>query len=451
MKASAVECGARGGGLARRALAIALRADAVALCLAFSVGASASDASAEAFISCATRVAAPLREEAQLEALRGVVGGASAVALGEPAHGSPAPLELRNRIIRYLVERLGFTAIALETSFGESRAVYDFVAEGTHASLARSVARENLTWGFGAFAENEQLISWLRDYNANPAHARKVHFYGIDLSGADDHGSFPRARASVDRSLEVLASVAPEQAGRIKAQVEPALALFSDKDASRISSARHTELKHAFRAIGEGFHAQRKALIFRIGVERYEWAVQELAVAQKMQAYLRAAPKNAGTGDQIPPDGYVQDEMRDAAMAENVRWVLKHEGADGRVLVFAHDAHVMNALLRGGIWSVYSRPPRAMGHFLRAALGRSFVSIGTLAATDAPASTEAILARIGAPPFLLDLQKAACDTAAASWLSRRRSIRINYQSSLDVGLRNAFDAIVYLDRIERRK
>ena len=84
-------------------------------------------------------------------------------------------------------------------------------------------------------------------------------------------------------------------------------------------------------------------------------------------------------------------------------------------------------------------------------MGSSLVIIGTLAATDESDSTEAVLARFGTPPFLLDLHKAACSTSSAAWLAERRSIRVNYDGSLDVSLQSAFDAIVYLNRIERRK
>lgn len=433
------------------ALERASRVGTLVVCLAFSLDASAGDANADAFVSCAARYATSLSGEIQPDALREIVGDARLVALGEPAHGARAPLELRNRVIKYLVEHLGFTAIALETAFGESRAVYEFVTQGADASRAQSVAREGLTWGFGVYPENADLIRWVHDYNADPAHSRKVHFYGIDLNGADDRGSFSRARDAVDRSLDVLAKAAPVQAKELKARTEPALALFSDEKSGQLSSAQDQELEKTLGSIADGFRAHRSALISSIGRERYEWAVQELVVAQKLQAYFRAAPESASTGGELPSDGYKQDEIRDAAMAENVRWVLKQEGAEGRVLVFAHNAHVMNARLRGGMWSVYPGAPRAMGDYLRAAMGNSLVIIGTLAATDAPESTEGVLAHVGPPPFLLDLHKAACNTSAGGWLAQRRSIRANYQTYLDVELQSAFDAIVYLNRIERRK
>ncbi len=52
--------------------------------------------------------------DSDLLPLESVMGTAHVVALGEPTHGAHEPLALRNRLFRFLVERMGFTAIALE-------------------------------------------------------------------------------------------------------------------------------------------------------------------------------------------------------------------------------------------------------------------------------------------------------------------------------------------------
>lgn len=52
----------------------------------------------------------------------------------------------------------------------------------------------------------------------------------------------------------------------------------------------------------------------------------------------------------MPPGAWSAMSARDAAMADNVRWVLSREGPGGRVLVFAHNQHVKNAPTEGGVW-----------------------------------------------------------------------------------------------------
>ena len=70
---------------------------------------------------------------------------ASVVSLGEPGHGAHEPLAFRNRLFAYLVDHCGFTAIAIETSFTESRAVHDFVAGGDGNAV--ELVRTHLSWG----------------------------------------------------------------------------------------------------------------------------------------------------------------------------------------------------------------------------------------------------------------------------------------------------------------
>jgi erythromycin esterase len=143
-------------------------------------------------------------------------------------------------------------------------------------------------------------------------------------------------------------------------------------------------------------------------------------------------------------------------MAENVRWVLAREGPAGRVLVFAHNAHVKNAPTEGGVWRAFARPPRAMGQYLRAALGRDVVLVGASGgagdersgtAADAGGVDEAlelVAGRTGARAFVLDLRTAGGNPGAAAWLAGRRSLRANGGTFLTLSPGVAFDALVFV-------
>ena len=60
-----------------------------------------------------------------MQPLRNIIGDAHVVAFDEPIHGAHEPLAMRNRLIRYGVTRLGFTAVALETCLSSSKRLYD--------------------------------------------------------------------------------------------------------------------------------------------------------------------------------------------------------------------------------------------------------------------------------------------------------------------------------------
>jgi erythromycin esterase len=96
-------------------------------------------------------------------------------------HGAHEPLAFRNRLFRFLVERMGFTAIALESGFTESISARSFI-EGSEGD-AETAARTGLSWQ-SPYSENRELIQWMRDYNAAAPSAghRKIRLYGIDTT-----------------------------------------------------------------------------------------------------------------------------------------------------------------------------------------------------------------------------------------------------------------------------
>ncbi len=111
-----------------------------------------------------------------------MIASATVVAVTEGTHGAAEPLEFRNRLLQYLVEKHGFTAIAIESGLVEGRTVHDYVRGG--AGDLSTVLSRGITWSFDELPVNRSLVSWLRQYNADARHARKINFYGFDVPGS---------------------------------------------------------------------------------------------------------------------------------------------------------------------------------------------------------------------------------------------------------------------------
>lgn len=387
------------------------------------------------------------------DVLRRVFGKARVVALGEPAHGAHEPLALRNRLFQNLVEQLGFTAIALESGLSESRRVNDFVMGGP--GDAQQIAHAGLTWGFGDYGENVELLRWLRQYNEDAAHTRKVKFYGIDLSGGDSNGQLSAARIALEDALTYLSRVAPESSRRARRAAEPFLARFTHEGYVALSPDERAQLDVAIDDLIAIFEKDRQSFIAASSSADCEWAYRNAIVARQIAQMFRAWPADT-PGDAPTPGLYKAVEARDAAMADNVRWVLEREGPAGRVLVFAHNAHVMNAPVRGGIWDVYPKPLTTAGQHLRATMRDDLLIIGTSsakngaglpAATGAATSVDTALAGVGLPEFLLDLREARHSPAAAAWLDQPQSMRANFTTELSLTPQDAFDVLVFVDRL----
>ena len=380
---------------------------------------------------------------AGLEPFAAIVGKARVVAFGEPTHGAHEPLAFRNRLFAFLVERMGFTAVVLESGVTESYRLHQFAngGEGT----VQEVVRAGVTWGMGAYPENEALLAWIRRYNADPSHRRKVQIYGMDLSGGDTD-ELPQARRAVDFAIAWLGQVDSELAARFTGRFRQYLDRFSSPGYPSLTAAERGALT---RTLDELVAALER---HRTDTDAFAWARQSAENARQLNRFFLLSPAVVPTMDRRGGNMSRASGVRDSSMAENLRWALAREGPRGRVLVYAHNNHIMNSRLTGGIWTGLHITSRVLGVNLRQRFGNDLVLIGSSAASanggmppmEADStSLDDILARAGPAPFVVDLRTARADPATWAWLGRPRALH-SATSHVAVVPRDAFDALVYL-------
>ncbi|NUR91184.1 MAG: erythromycin esterase family protein, partial [Nonomuraea sp.] len=124
-----------------------------------------------------------------------VVGGARVVAIGESAHYNREFYLLRHRLLRYLVERHGFTAYAMESGFVEGARAGAWVRGGD--GEVGQVQAEGITSLMGLWTELRDQLLWMR--------GRGVGWYGIDTPGSN-----ASPLPGVDAVLAYLAEADPD-------------------------------------------------------------------------------------------------------------------------------------------------------------------------------------------------------------------------------------------------
>ena len=119
----------------------------------------------------------PGEANADLQPLKQMVGDAAIVGLGEANHGTHEFFTMKQRIFEFLVEQMGFTTLAFENGWDASRQIDNYILTGN--GNLDTLMRNDL---YAAWQTEEvrNLIEWMRAYDADPAHATKVHFVGID-------------------------------------------------------------------------------------------------------------------------------------------------------------------------------------------------------------------------------------------------------------------------------
>jgi erythromycin esterase len=144
-------------------------------------------------------------------------------------------------------------------------------------------------------------------------------------------------------------------------------------------------------------------------------------------------------------------------MAENVQWAFENEGRQGRLLVFAHNGHVMSAKEDGRRMATVREKPSMMGLHLRRAYGKDLYIILLVCATTSgglltakpleEGSIESALAGVGLPLMFLDVRAARQNKEALAWLSTRRSMNANVSSQTLITLSTAVDGFSFVNTL----
>lgn len=366
--------------------------------------------------------------------LRPLIGLARVVAIGENIHGGHEPLALRNQIIRYAVTQLGFTAVAIESGFTEEQLVDRYV-QG-EALDVDTVLRQGINNGFGLMPENKELLLWLRAYNETAS--RKVHFYGIDQTGAG--AAIYTGATAVEAALTFLG---PEQAAPHRAALVPLLDRFTAGRFLELSSGERVRLREALGRLGRAVGAAPSADRFAKAV-----AVRNVWAAVRLE-------QSFGVSGREGPRSLHAIRLRDSVMAENTRWVLQQQGPGGRIVVFAHNGHV---------WDVPMAFPAMgpamvmMGTRLRRMFGRDLCVMGMAAVNyegmgvvlSDPSSMENTFARVMLPSHALDLRTADRIPAVRALLLEPWVTRIHAWLQPIVP-RKATDILFTLERVTRSR
>ncbi|MGW2177770.1 erythromycin esterase family protein [Streptomyces sp. NPDC001732] len=386
--------------------------------------------------------AAPLDD---LEPLRDVIGGARVVAIGEHSHFISEFDLARRRILRFLVERCGFTVLAFEYGFSEGFPLDAWArGEGADQDLSAHLATAVPVGIDGP-------LRWIRRHNRTAS--TPVCFAGIDIPAAG--GSLLPAlvpladylRAVDPETLPMLVSamrIAETFAGNSGAVAAPAWA--------RLDPAEQDALSATLARLLIRFRALEPLYVSRGDQHGYDVALRRLEGACHADHTFRAmAGLFAGNG--LTAD----TSARDIYMAGSVQWHLDRLGPGARVVLAAHNAHIQKTPIsfNGHLTGL------PMGQHLSRALGDDYFALGltsvtgrtaemhrdektpfgftvdhTPLASPEPGSVEAAFGDTGLELGFADLRRARRDTSSGP-------DRIRMQSTyVQTPVLDAFDGIL---------
>jgi erythromycin esterase-like protein len=207
-------------------------------------------------------------------------------------------------------------------------------------------------------------------------------------------------------------------------------------DAGATSAEEFESIKAACEKVHTQLDHERDELVKEHASQEVEWAI--------VNARLVVSALRQRGGDMT---------VRDAAMADNVEWILRQSPA-AKIVLWAHNGHV-------------GKQPTAMGHYLDRKFGAKHLAIafattkgkyqamgrqglGNYELQAPPAeSYEAAFERTGLDRFFLDLRQVKGDVEGARWLAEAHPFRSIGAVAMDQQFGPAqlpvlYDAVIYL-------
>ncbi len=342
-----------------------------------------------------------------MQPLKKIVGNARLVSLGEATHGAREFFQLKHRMLEFLASEMGFTVFGIEGTMPESFDINEYALTGRGDPAAAIPGLGTWAWDT---EEVLAMIEWMRRYNADPRHTKKLKFYGFDMQLA------PRAARL---TIAYLRKVDPEQAAAAEKSLAPIANPIADMDFDKSPAEKKDAVAAAVDAVLKRLDERKEEFAKKTGAS--EWAVARQSariVAQNLE--MRRSPQGPFIA-------------RDRSMAENVRWILDHEGPGTKMVAWAHNGHVATRNQYG---------IESMGSHLRKSLGPEMVVFGFAfnqggfqavemgkglrpfnVAPSPEGSLDATLAAAGLQIAAIDLRSLPKDGIVAKWFAEPKQTR----------------------------
>jgi erythromycin esterase len=270
---------------------------------------------------------------------------------GEALHGGEDILLLRNLLFERLVAAHGYSAIAIESSFPKGPVVNEHVAGRGPASY-EAVQDAGFGHGFGRLEANRELVEWMRRYNADPSHPVKLRFYGFDIPTATTGNASPRQVLQI--AVDYLSSIDSASGQEHRQRIEPLLgqdfdwenpAQYADPTKSVGLSPAATALRIETEDLITELRTRQPELIAKSDASQYAEALHHASVARQLLNYHAAVARQSGIASPLG--------IRDALMADNLAYIVARERGRGKVLVFAHNAHLQRGKIT--VWPTWQK------------------------------------------------------------------------------------------------
>jgi erythromycin esterase len=357
--------------------------------------------------------------------VKGMVGDAPMVGLGEGTHGTSEFFRMKHRLLEYLATEMGFTIFSIEANMPEAYLVNDYVLNGN--GDPRKLLQGMYFWTWNT-QEVLDMILWMRQFNLSGK--GRVQFTGFDMqTGTVAGANVRRFVTGADPSYLPTLDSAYNAANTVQVNWQ--------KGVSQSAAAVQPAVD-GVHAVWQYLTDHRSAYLPDYGAEYVDWMIQNARVMEQATQIVMAG-----------------SSYRDQSMASNIDWILQ-QNPGAKIVLWAHDYHV-------------SRTAGAMGSYLDANHGADYVVFGQIfhagnynainngrlgpnaAVPSFPGTVEYVLHSTGMPQFFLDMRQASPGDPGSSWLLGETQYRNIGALAVDgyqftYQLNKDYDVLIFFDQ-----
>lgn len=370
----------------------------------------------------------PALSQDDLEPLRQVIGKAQIVGLGESIHTSGGYYEMKHRVFRFLVEKMGFRAFGFETPWvGADRvAAYVQTCQGTPEDALQGI------FGVWRSSEVRELVSWMCEWNRTHRKPKdRLYFFGFDIQAESQHHA-PALVAFLSRigvGEDDPRVSALSQCEGVEEQIYP----------ERVPDDRHQRCTEALDGIDRLLSENEPAIVRQTSQTDLAWARVRLVALRSWENQSYYTPR----------DWRRAGAARDQGMAYTLLALRSLRFPKAKAAVWAHNWHLArDAMLADSPWTMGTALDRAVeSAYVNLALAGYEVAIDWpnglgcgLTAPPTLGSVERLLHNLQEDYLLVDLDFPGGDPP---FLEPNDIYRLGPDVMIP---RQQFDGIVYLER-----
>ncbi|WP_417622483.1 erythromycin esterase family protein [Parasphingorhabdus sp.] len=278
---------------------------------------------------------------------------AQVVLLGEATHGTSEFYNARAAITRRLIEKHGFTVVAVEADWPDAARIDGYVRHHDPRPRRGDSFVRFPTWMW----RNQEVLAfadWLRHHNEGREDFAQASFHGLDVYSLSE---------SIASVLEYLDAVDPGEASRARWRYG-CLTPWQDHPAEYgkavVRGQQQACEDAAVEQIQQLFFKRLKYL--EDDGEKWFDAAQNAKIVAAAERYYRA----------IYEGGAASWNLRDRHMFETLQAIIAHRGVGTKAVVWAHNSHIGDASATAMGW----RGEFNIGQLARIAYGDDAVCIG---------------------------------------------------------------------------